>query len=801
MASSEAFTLAALGNLRLLECGTAVAGAFCARVFADFGAEVIKVEPPGGDPLRTYGPFPGDQPHPERSALFAYLNAGKQSVVLDNRRSADREMIARLAKAADVFITSSSAGERTQWGLDPDALGATNPGLVTVSLSAFGERGPLSKQRAREINVCAMTGASVILGEPRRTPLSFPFSLPALQAGLHGAAAALTALLARRRDGRGQCIEVSEADVLAYYTGGMSLYILGGGGKWRRQGLERHGTIYPSGFYPCKDGFIFIATQTRAQWKGFLQLMGDPDWAREDPVLQDGVAIGWKRADEVDVHFIPWLTQYTRSELTEMARQANLVLGPINTVSDLPSDTHLQARDFWGEIQLDGRPLRVPGMGYRMSATPWRIGQPPKLETAGRARCYSVRQQSVAATLHPLLPDSRHRPLAGYRAIEFGWNWAGPLVGQIFADLGMEVIKVETQERLDFMRHWAHAHRFFHNANRGKLSIAVNLKKPGGVDLIRRLVRHADIVFDNFAAGVMARNGLDYEPLRAVKPDLIVLSMAMAGQDGPLRHLRGFATIATGFAGLEALVGYPETGPTGFQLLGIGDTNAAIQGVVAALTALWHRGRTGQGQFIDLSQIEAATTLMAEPLSDFQLNGRVAGPQANQHPWMAPHGIYPAAGHNRWVALAVDGDAEWAALVRAMGEPAWARDEALVTASARQARRTEIDGHLAEWTAQFDRDDGVARLQQAGVAAAPVLEIDEVRTHPHFQQRQLSQDVESFEGGPALVYNTPWHFSATPCGVDRPSPRIGEHTEYVFETLLGMSAAEIQGLVEQRVMW
>ncbi|MFQ5666509.1 MAG: CaiB/BaiF CoA transferase family protein [Candidatus Binatia bacterium] len=784
----------ALDDIRVLECGTGVSAPFCTRVLADLGAEVIKVEPPGGDPLRHHGPFPADTPHLERSALFAYLNAGKQSVLLGVSSRTRQELVQRLAASADLLVTNLPAAERERWQVDLEAIIAANPGLVTVVLSELGESGPLSHYRVYEIQVCALAAASIILGEPGRPPLHFPYSLPALHAGLHAAGAALTALLARRRYGHGQRVEVAEVDALATCCGGMALFICGSGGKWRRRGLERHGSIYPSGFYPCQDGFIFIATQTRAQWKGFLQLMGEPDWARDDPALQDGVAIGWRRADEVDLRFIPWLTQHTRRELMEMAREAKLVLGPINAVGELLAEPHLQARKFWTETQIDGTALRLPGMGYTMSVTPWRIGRVPRLgEHTGAV--YRPRASRATSKSPPALLSGR--PLNGYRAIEFGWNWAGPLVGQIFADLGMEVIKVETRQRMDLMRHWPHARRFFDNANRGKLGIAVNIKKPGGTEVVRRLASHADIVFDNFAAGVMARNGLHYEDLRQVKPDIIVLSMAMAGQTGPLKHLRGFATIATGFAGLESLIGYPDTGPTGMQLLGLGDTNAAIQGVVACLAALWHRECTGEGQFIDLSQVEAAAALVAEPLSDFQLNGRVAGPQGNDHPHMAPHGIYPAAGQDQWVAVAVGNDEEWRALVRIMGAPAWACDESLASVAGRCRQRRELDARLGEWTSQFERDCLADQLQNAGVAAAPVLGIDELHTHPYFRQRPLCQEIESFEGTPALAYSTPWHFTVTAPAVDRPAPKIGEHNDYVFRELLGMSNGEIQALTAQ----
>ena len=798
MEDTERSASTALGDLRVLECGQGVSAAFCTRLLADLGAEVVKIEPPDGDPTRHWGPFPDQRPHPERSAMFAFLNAGKKSVRLGGDRQADRIVVADLAAAADVVVTNLSVAERQDWGLDVEALGARRHDVIVLTLSPYGTAGPDAALPARSINVCAVSGTSIILGEPSRAPLSLPFALPALQAGLHGAAAALAALLARRRCGLGQAVDIAEADVLAFYSGGMSLFILGGGGRWQRRGFERHGGIYPSGFYPCKDGYVFLATQTRRQWAGILRLMGDPEWARSDPALGDGVAIGWKRADEVDLHFIPWLLQFTRRELTEMAREADLVLGPINHVGDLLGEPHFQARGFWHHVDLDGSELRLPGMGYTMSATPARLGPVPRL---GQHHGPFARPAPATAAAPAAASPPPAGPLAGYRAIEFGWNWAGPMVGQILADMGMEVIKVETRERLDFMRHWPHAHRFFHNANRGKRSVAINIKAPGGAELVRRLAGTADLVFDNFAAGVLARQGLGYEDLRAVNPKVVVLSMAMAGQTGPLRHLRGFATTATGFAGLEQAVGYSDDEPTGLPSIGLGDANAAIQGVIACLAALWHRGQSGEGQFIDLSQIEAAAALLGEPLAEAQLNGKTPAMRANAHPAIAPHGIYPAAGNDRWISLAVGCDAEWSALVREMGEPDWARDESLATAAGRCRRRTPIDERLVEWTRTVERETLVRRLGAAGLAVAPVLEIDEMNAWPQLRARGLCEEVASFAGEPWVVYNTPWHLSRTPRRVGRPSPALGEHNDEVFAGLLGMTHEEIAALVERKVIW
>ncbi|MDG2303513.1 MAG: CoA transferase [Candidatus Binatia bacterium] len=785
-------------GVRIVECGEGVSAPFCTRVLADLGAEVWKVEPAEGDVARTWGPFPEGTIDGEASAMFGYLNAGKKSVRLTGEPNADNAIVSSLTSHADVFVTNLLSPAQNRLGVDIDAVGRERADLISIQLSPYGASGPWAGMPGQGINVCAASGISVILGEPGRTPLSFPAELPGLQAGLHGAGAVLAALLSRLKSGNGHWIDVSEADVLAYYAGGMSLFILGSGGDWMRRGFERHGGIYPSGFYPCGDGFIFLATQTRAQWSGFLELMGDPEWAKADPVFQDGVAIGFERAEEVDLHFIPWLLEHTRAELAVMAREANLVLGPINEPPDVLASSHLEEREFWTTARMGGADLRIPGMGYRLSETPYSLGPIPRLGEHGEiAPVDASSSEDVPAVPGP----RRTRPLAGYRAVEFGFNWAGPMVGQILADMGMEVIKVETAGRLDFMRHWKHARRFFHNANRSKLSVSVDVKKPEGRELVLSLVRESDLVFDNFAAGVMERLRLGYDDLRGVKQDIIGLSMAMAGQTGPLRHLRGFATIATGFAGIENAIGYAETGPTGLPVIGLGDANAAIQGVVSALAALHHRERTGQGQAIDLSQIEAATTLSGALLARHQFDPSASTrPQGNQHDRMVPHGIYPTSGDDRWISLAVDSDEEWVALVGALEAPSWAMDATLATAEGRRTRRSEIDEQLAAWTAGHERDALVERLAVVGLAVAPVLGIEELTTWPQFAARGLVEELPSFEGERETVYRTPWHLSETPDALTGPSPRVGEHNEYVFKEVLGLGSDRVEELVAQEVI-
>jgi crotonobetainyl-CoA:carnitine CoA-transferase CaiB-like acyl-CoA transferase len=324
---------------------------------------------------------------------------------------------------------------------------------------------------------------------------------------------------------------------------------------------------------------------------------------------------------------------------------------------------------------------------------------------------------------------------------------------------------------------------------------------PDGSRLVRQLARKADIVMDNFAAGVMSKNGLGYEDLAKENPDIIVVSMSMAGQEGPHRGMRGFASIATGYSGMELMVGYPEIETsTGLLPFGLGDTTMAIQAVVGALVALHAREQGGGGQFVDVSQIDSAASTLGEPLLDYQLSGRVAGPQGNAHSQFHPHGTFAAAGEERWLSLAVRDADEWRALCGVIDRPEWAADRAFANAAQRRGRAAEIDGAIAAWCAERDRDEAAEMLASAGVPAAPILELDERNEHPHFAGRGLCVQHE-FEGfDPCRIYATPWLLSATPAEVTGKTPTLGENNDYVFRELLALPEDEIERLKNDGVL-
>ncbi|MDD5222943.1 MAG: CoA transferase [bacterium] len=792
----------ALNGLRVVEYGGGTAVSFASRLLADLGAEVIKVETPAGDPTRKYGPFGGDRPDRESSGYFAYLNAGKRGITLDLRKEDGRAAFRELLREADLLAEGgASAADLEAAGFSFPELARINHGLVMLSLSPFGRTGPYRNYRGYDLSASALGSLSIVLGTPGKEPLSIPYEQCEFQAALHGAAAALTALLARRKTGRGQHVDVAAAEVMLYYCRGMSLVTREAKVGWKRRGTRQQVSIYPTGFFPCKDGYFCIASQSPKQWKKLIKIMGEPEWSK-DQEMRNAMTLGIHNPDAGDAVFKPWLMSFTRRELMDMAMEHDLTMGAVNRVDEVVKDPHFVERKFWASIEhgILGQ-VKMPGMSYLMSETPWRIEKSsPRLGEHNREILFEKTVWKSSARPAPA-GEKLARPLAGYRIIDFGWNWAGPMAAQILADMGAEVIKVETSARQDLMRLMPYLRHFFRQNNRNKLSITIDIKQPGGVELVKRLARVSDVIMDNFSAGVMERNGLGYRALKEVNEKIIAVSMSMAGQSGPLAEMKGFASIATGYAGLEGLIGYRGEGATGLMSIGYGDTNMAIQGVLATLAALHYRERTGKGQFIDVSQIEGVMALLGKPYLDYLMNGRVAEAMGNYHPDLVPYGIYPTKGEDQWVSIAVGTEPEWEAFCRAVGHQEWIKDERFQKPRHRLKNSRELDELISEWTQARTAREIMDLLQGAGVAAMPVLGIEDGDADPHLVSRNVREVwTKTDEGEEVAHYTTPWKLSETPGGIDRFTPKIGEHNEYVFQKLLKMSGDEFKELVEKNVI-
>jgi len=408
-------------------------------------------------------------------------------------------------------------------------------------------------------------------------------------------------------------------------------------------------------------------------------------------------------------------------------------------------------------------------------------------------------------------------PLQGLRVLDLGWVWAGPMAVCYLADLGAEVIKLEHTERLDNSRlrgapiingkkfsipgKSIELGPFYHNSNRHKLSARLNLKHPKGAELFWALTAKSDVVLENFTPGTMEDLGLDYPALARVKPDLVMISLSTAGQTGPIADLRGYAPVISAYSGMEALVGYEGEPPTGMLNFGLNDSSSGVHALFAMLAALLYREETGRGQYIDMSQMEVGVAPLAEAMLEYQFNGTLMQSIGNRHRLYCPHGVFPCAGEDRWIAVSVEHDDHWQALRTALGDPEWARDDSCRTAAGRLAARTRLEAELASWTIAQPREAAVRQLVDAGVPATPVLSMEEQIEDPHFAARQLRQKTAHPLLGEEMLYRLPWQMSATSISIRGSAPQLGEHDDYVYGDILGLDIETIRDLQQQKIIY
>jgi crotonobetainyl-CoA:carnitine CoA-transferase CaiB-like acyl-CoA transferase len=391
----------------------------------------------------------------------------------------------------------------------------------------------------------------------------------------------------------------------------------------------------------------------------------------------------------------------------------------------------------------------------------------------------------------------RGGPLQGVRVIELTKVWAGPYTGKLLAYLGAEVIKIESLESLDVTRIYGVADMNnapgFQSVNPQKLSVQIDMKTPKGVGLILDLLSKSDILVENLRPGAVKRLGLGYEAVKKIKPDIVFVSMGMYGGDGPLSYQTGYAPCFAALGGVSALVGYEGQSPTGMNVR-YADSTYGAAAAYAAVVALMHRRRTGQGQFVDVSAVECMTSMIGDAMMDFALNGTIRECDGNRNPDMAPHGVYPCR-DGEWISIAVSSEKAWKALAEAMGRPELAEHPHFRTLSGRKAHEDELDRLVSEWTASRDAAELVAGLQQRGVAAAKSQSSVDLISDQHLWSRNFYREVKDGAGQTKLTVGPSWKMSREAAIVDA-APRLGEHNAYVLGDILGLSVEEQQKLAQ-----
>ncbi len=393
--------------------------------------------------------------------------------------------------------------------------------------------------------------------------------------------------------------------------------------------------------------------------------------------------------------------------------------------------------------------------------------------------------------------------LADVKVLDLMWAIAGPVATRVLADYGATVVRIESTTRTDICRTVAPFHELppesesavlFQNMNAGKHMITLDLTAPAARDVVLDLVRWADVVCEAYTAGTMRTLGLGYETLRAVKPDVIMFSTCLMGQTGPLATYAGFGNLAASLTGFGNLCGWPDRAPAG-PFGAYTDYVAPRFGLATILAALDHRRRTGEGQHIDLAQAEASIHFLAPAMLDCTVNGRVQGCVGNDDPEAVPHGAYPAAGDDRWVAIAVRDDADFAALASAIGAGELVRDPRFATAEARRAHRDTLDDTVAAWTREREASDVEAALQAAGVPASVVAASEDLVADPQLVHRGHIVQLEHPTYGTTPVESSRFRLSRTPAVVAGPAPTLGRDNQWVLETILGYDAERVTELV------
>jgi crotonobetainyl-CoA:carnitine CoA-transferase CaiB-like acyl-CoA transferase len=815
----------ALADMRVLDL-TDRLGQYTSRLFAQLGADVIRVEPPGGGCARLAHPRAEGEgiERSEASLEFWFHNRGKRSVVADLDAREGRELVRRLALGVDVLSDSFRPGELAERGLDYASLAASNPRLIYTSITGFGQDGPFRDYVWSDLVLMGLGGQMWLCGYPDAPPARIYGDQSYMQGALHAAYATLIALYDRDRTGLGQHIDVSTHECVAtametamqFWDVRKELRV--------RTGAERRSP--GAGPYPCADGMVqWMAAATANGWKSLVQ------WLQDEGVPGDYWKPEWEEAsyrvehlDEFDERFIPWLMTKTMDELAEEAARRHLTIGPMRSVDEIVRDPHLKARGFWSEIRdPHGRQAyQAPGVPFRMSATPLDPGaRAPRLGEHTEV----VRAELADASRAPggriveREPGRRRHVLEGLRVVDFSWFGAGPMGTKVLADHGAEVIRIESEYRLDGLRRAGpmpldrsgpNLSGYYNNHNSSKLSFRLNSNTAGGQELLRRLIATANVVIDNLNTGVMEKWGLDYERLHELKRDIIQVRMPMMGLSGPRAAEVGFGSTLTAFAGLNMLTGFENQLPVGIGTNYPDYSCNPYHAMSAILAALHHRDRTGEGQLIELAQYESTLQLLGPAFLEYEVTGRVPQRQGNADPLAAPHAAFRAGGpptsageDDRWIAIACFTDEHWRALVGEMGGPEWAAERRFKTAQGRIELRDDLEGHVAAWVRRCDDAyELMDRLQARGVPAGVVQDAgDTLERDRQLEARRHFQRLVHPEAGDTAYDAPPVRLARTRGELRSPAPCLGQHNDYVLREVLGLTDDEIAGYERQEVFF
>jgi crotonobetainyl-CoA:carnitine CoA-transferase CaiB-like acyl-CoA transferase len=753
-----------LDGLNVLDLGHDP-GARAARILGDLGATVVRVVPPAGDPLS--------------GNVARAWNAGKQVRAV----AADETELDTLLAGADIVF--DTPGYRGVHELDP----ARAPDAVWVRITPFGADGPRAQWHATDLGVMASSGNMYCTGDPDRAPVRCTEPTAYAHTGPEAAFAALTAWWT----GASHRVDVSMQEVVlvANMTNPARFPQTGNRGARLGANIGRTREIWPA-----LDGFVSFGLRGGKARVPSLELIAK--LTGDDALLaRDWTEFNQNTATDEELRAIEepiaaYFAAHTMQELYDIACETNLMLAPANSPREIYASAQLAARELFGPVDDVARFPRSFVVVRSADGTAAPASPSPSPGSFG------LRPRGSAAR-----PSSPEKAWHGLRILEFGSGAAGPIATRYFAEHGATVLRVESKSRPDFLRFYALSPNnphglegapMYDGLNVGKRNVALNLKHPDAVALVKRLVvEWADAVAENFAPKAMRGFGLDYDALAVLKPDLVMVSACLNGQTGPHRDYPGFGGQGSALGGYNALTGWPDREPVGPH--GTITDSLAPRYVAAALAAgLHYRRRTGHGVYLDVSQVECAIYSLAPWLLDYEVDGVIRLRTGNRHAGTVPHGAFPCTDEagigDRWITIACHDDEEWATLARIIGVD----DPGLSRCAARESREDEIEGLVAAWTRDRTRADVAAQLQAAGIEAVPVEDFGDLHDDPQLAARAHFEPHEHPFLGSGLYERNGFRISGAPSGYDRAGPTLGQDTDWVLTELLGLDADAIDAL-------
>lgn len=791
-----------LQGLRVVEVGEHIAGPYCTKLLADLGAHVHKVEPSSGDPLRFWGPFARGEVGPDQGGLFEYLNSGKTGGTVDPSNDQDIAVLHELLADADMLVENLAPGALSRWNavFDIDDLQSANPGLIVVRISDFGQHGPLRDRQTTALTLQAASGW-VNDREFGRPPVQAGGRIPEYIPGAYAALGALTAWrIARNASKRPVEVDVSMFESLLSTLPYPMLLAE----RLRSMGLPTNAKAAPMlGIVRASDGWVGVNCLTGQHWLDVCAMVGLPEFEEH----QLAIMLGGPERDEFFAKAQPWFDSMTVAEIVDISQAMRIPAAPVTDGASIVECPQYAERGFFIESAANGaesQRFRRPGPPFRLSRASGAVSSPPA------PRLGPAPKDTWPAHPLPVVPNAgldSALPFAGLRVFDLSTFWAGAYLTCYLGAFGADVIKVESIQRPDSHRYsgallregddWYERGPLWQGTNLNKRDVTLDLSSREGLDIAKKLASEADVVVENFSPRVVENFGLDYDSLVKINPGLIMVRMPGFGLVGPWRDYVGWALNIEQLSGMSSVTGYNDGPPCNLQ--GPADPIAGVHAGVALLAALEHRDRTGEGQLIEVAQIEVGAAVTAEPVIEFSLTGTVQAREGNRHR-VFTQGVYATAVEGEWIAVSVRDDADWKATVEVLGRPELAEDPRFFCASARLAHHEDFDTILGGWSARLNPDDAVEQLGARGVPAERVLTSDRMYQIDQLEARSYYEDLEHPVTGRHRYPGWPFRISPGPTHQHRTAPpTLGQHNNEVLRAQ-GLSDSDIAALRARNVI-